>query len=301
MQELSIVTGFPEFAEEVLLTHGAVSVTLCDAADSPVLEPAPGETPLWPSTVARGLFAADADLAAVCASLRELLPDGMQSQPTRKTVHDQDWIGAWRQYAQPVRFGTAGGRGLWICPSGHCLDETGAAVVQLDPGLAFGTGSHPSTALCLDWLAQHPPAGQRVLDYGCGSGILAIAALKLGALQAQAVDIDPQALLASLGNAQINAVAERIACASVAQFIEQAVDESVDLVLANILARPLIELAPLLSRCLRGGGSIVLSGLMQTQGADVRAAYAPWFDWRDDAVRDGWVRIAGVRNGVRGH
>ncbi|MBL6749457.1 MAG: 50S ribosomal protein L11 methyltransferase [Nevskia sp.] len=297
--ELRVATAFPEFAEEVLLAHGAVSVTLVDAADSPVLEPAPGATPLWPQTATCGLFDAQADLDAVAAALRELLPDGAQLGLSRKTVSDDDWIGAWRQHARPLRFGAADARGLWICPSGHAVDEAGAAVVQLDPGLAFGTGSHPSTALCLDWLAQHPPAGAQVLDYGCGSGILAIAALKLGAAHAQAVDIDPQALTACLGNAQVNGVADRIACAAAAQFDEQAVDETVDLVLANILARPLIELAPRLSRCLRRGGDIVLAGVMQSQSAQVRAAYAPWFDLRDDAVRDDWVRIWGRRNGAR--
>jgi ribosomal protein L11 methyltransferase len=297
--ELSVGTGYPEFAEEILLTHGAAAVTLCDAADSPVLEPAPGATPLWPQTIARGLFAEGFDLTAVRAALHELLPDGTKLLLTDKTVTDEDWIDAWRQHAKPVRFGHAGTRGLWICPSGHVVEEDDpAAVVQLDPGMAFGTGSHPSTALCLGWLAEHPPSGGTVLDYGCGSGILAIAALKLGAVRAEAVDIDPQAVTACLGNARINGVDERLACASVEQFVEQAVDESVDLVLANILARPLIELAPRLSAYVRRGGNIVLAGVMHSQSAMVREAYAPWFDLREDAVLDEWVCISGVRNGI---
>jgi ribosomal protein L11 methyltransferase len=164
-------------------------------------------------------------------------------------------------------------------------------IVHLDPGLAFGTGTHPSTAMCLDWLARNEIAGKTVLDYGCGSGVLAIAALKLGARHALAIDIDPQALTATQDNAESNAVNTRLVCASV----EQAVDEPVDIVLANILARPLVELAKKLAAATKSGGRIVLAGLLERQADEVRAAYAPWFDFEDDGQREGWNRISGIK------
>jgi ribosomal protein L11 methyltransferase len=293
--ELLVASRYPEFAEEVLLAQGAVSVTMTDAADEPVLEPAPGATPLWQNTITRGLFHPETELDAVRAILRELLPDGAQLQFEQRKVEDEDWIHAWLQHARPMRFGSDEAPGLWICPSGHRIDEAQATVVQLDPGLAFGTGTHPSTALCLQWLAVHELSGKRVLDFGCGSGILAIAALKRGAVHADAVDIDPQALIATQGNAELNGVARRLRCADAAQFVEQAVDEAVDIVLANILAKPLIELAPMLARRLHSGGSIVLAGLLQTQADEVRSAYAPWFRFDDDTTQDGWNCVSGVR------
>jgi ribosomal protein L11 methyltransferase len=291
--ELAVSSRYPEFAEEVLLAQGAVSVVLNDAGDEPLLEPAPGATPLWSHTITRGLFAPATDFDAVRAALRELLPDGDSLAFELRQVEDQDWIHAWLQHAKPLRFGPAGRPGLWICPSGFKVEEAGADIVQLDPGLAFGTGTHPSTALCLDWIGEQSLAGTRVLDYGCGSGILAIAALKRGAAQAVAVDIDPQALTAARGNADINQVAERLHCADVAQFTEQAVDELVDIVLANILAKPLIGLAPELARRVRTSGSIVLAGILQSQADEVRAAYAPWFDFSADGQREDWSRLNG--------
>ena len=293
--ELSVRSRYPEQAEELLLEHGAASVTLMDAADDPVLEPPPGSTPLWPSTEVRGLFAEGVDLELVQLALRARLPEGDALECTTRRVEDQDWIKAWLQYAQPLRFGPQECAGLWVCPSGHVVDEIGATVVHLDPGLAFGTGSHPSTALCLEWLATHRPLGARVLDYGCGSGILAIAALKLGAVQASAVDIDPQALTATAENAANNGVADRLTCATVEQVcgkpVDGPVDEAMDLVLANILARPLIDLAEALVRAVKPGGRIVLAGLLDTQADDVKAAYAGWCDFADDGRREGWTRI----------
>ena len=293
--EITLTSRYPEFAEEVMLAQGAVSVTMTDAADDPLFEPGVGETPLWLHTTTRGLFHPETDLEGVRAVLRELLPDGAELRFEERRVEDKDWINAWLQHAKPMRFGADDAPGLWVCPSGHRVEEAAASVVQLDPGLAFGTGTHPSTALCLEWLARHELAGKRVLDYGCGSGILAIAALKRGAVHADAVDIDPQALIATQGNAQINAVEQRLRCASVAQFTEQAVDESVDIVLANILAKPLMELAPTLARRLRAGGSIVLAGVLQSQADEVRGAYAPWFDFDQDGRREDWARISGTR------
>ena len=285
--ELAVASRYPDFAEEILIACGAVSVTMTDAADDPVLEPGPGETPLWPATITRGLFSAGSDLDAVRAALAEQLPDGESATTEILTVEDRDWVRAWLDHAEPLQFGER----LWICPSGHEVTAKDAVIVHLDPGLAFGTGTHPSTSMCLDWLSAAEVAGKTVLDYGCGSGVLAIAALKLGARHALAIDIDPQALTATLENATTNAVVERLVCAG----IEQAVDEAVDIVLANILARPLIELAPKLAAATKPGGRIVLAGLLERQAEEVRAAYAPWFVFEDDGQREGWNRIAGIK------
>ena len=290
-RELAVASHHPEFAEEILLSGGAVSVTMTDAADVPVLEPLPGETPLWPATITTGMFMDDADLDAVRANLIELLPDGPDATVEMKLVEDRDWVRAWLDHATPLRFGPEDVPGLWICPSGHRVDVAGAVVVDLDPGLAFGTGTHPSTAMCMDWLAANDIRGKTVLDYGCGSGVLAIAALKLGASHAIGIDIDPQALVATRDNAESNAVADRLHCAG----IEQAVDDVVDIVLANILARPLVELAPMLAARTKAGGSIVLAGLLERQADEVREAYSMWFDFEPDATRDGWSRLAARR------
>ncbi len=287
--EVAVASRYPDFAEEILSACGAASVTMTDAADVPVLEPLPGETPLWPATITRGLFLSDAglDLEAVRAALAEQLPDGASAAVEILTVEDRDWVRAWLDHAQPLQFGER----LWICPSGHEVTARDAVIVHLDPGLAFGTGTHPSTAMCLEWLALNDVEGKTVLDYGCGSGVLAIAALKLGARHATAIDIDPQALIATRENARINAVDERLICAGIAQ----AVDEPVDIVLANILARPLVELAPKLANSLHHGGHIVLAGLLERQADEVRAAYAPWFDFEADGEREGWNRINGIK------
>ena len=285
--ELAVASHYPEFAEEVLSACGALSVTMTDAADVPVLEPLPGETPLWPATITKGLFIAGTDLDVVRAALAEQLPDGETAGTEILKVEDRDWVRAWLDHAEAMQFGER----LWICPTGCEVTAPDAVIVHLDPGLAFGTGTHPSTSMCLDWLSLNDIAGKTVLDYGCGSGVLAIAALKLGAASALAIDIDPQAITATLDNAQTNQVADRITCAG----IEHAVATQFDIVLANILARPLIELAPKLAAATKPGGRIVLAGLLERQAEDVRAAYAPWFDFETDGQRDGWNRISGVK------
>jgi ribosomal protein L11 methyltransferase len=286
--ELRFDSRHPEFAEEALFALGAQAVRLEDAADDPVLEPAPGTTPLWPTTASCGLFTPDFDLAAVETQLRELLPDGVDLVFRRRHIEDADWLEAWKAHAEPLFF--AGNR-LCICPSHRLAATTAPALVTLDPGLAFGTGSHPSTALCLEWLAQTPPVAKRILDYGCGSGILAIAALKLGASSAVGVDIDPQAIIASRLNAAFNAVQAEFDCAE--SLADSAGD--FDVVVANILASPLIALAPLLCGRLRLGGRIALAGLLDRQAEEVRAAYAPWIEFEPDGQLDGWTRLAGHR------
>lgn len=286
--ELRIATAWPDFAEELLFAQGAQAVRQVDAHDEPVLEPPPGETPLWRETITCGVFFPDADLDSAERAARALLPDGADIAIERREIEEADWLEAWKLHARPLAFG--GGR-LWICPSHLDVDAPDAAIVRLDPGLAFGTGTHPSTALCLEWLAQQDLRGKRVLDFGCGSGILAIAALKLGAESALATDIDPQALIATADNARSNGVESRIACTSVEQFV----DEPVDIVLANILARPLIGLAPKLAACTRDGGRIALAGILDEQAAEIRASYEAWFSFEDDDHRDGWSRVAGLR------
>lgn len=286
-QQLRVHSRYPEFADEILQAQGAQAVSFIDAQDDPVLEPGPGETPLWKDTVTLGLFPDRSDLAPVIASLREQLPDGASLQIGSELVEDQDWVRVWLEDCPPLKFGER----LWVCPREKRVDEPGTATLLLDPGLAFGTGTHPSTALCLDWLATHDPRGWQVLDYGCGSGILAIAALKLGAARAVAYDIDPQALTATRDNTQVNGVRERLVAVEPG---DEFVPFPADLVLANILARPLIELAPLLASSVARGGRIVLAGLLERQADDVRAAYAPWFDFQPDVVREGWTRLEGI-------
>lgn len=285
--QLRVRSQHPEFAEEVLLAHGASAVSFVDAADDPVLEPAPGETPLWQDTVTLGLFAENTDLAPVIASLRELLPDGETAGVTHELIEDQDWVRVWLKDCPPLKFGER----LWVVPREKVAEVTqsDAVILRLDPGLAFGTGTHPTTALCLEWLAGQDLRGKVVLDYGCGSGVLAIAALLLGAGRAVCVDIDPQALQATRDNAAENGVAERISVFMPEDFVPFAAD----VVVANILANPLIRLAPLLASSIASGGRIALAGLLDRQADEVRQAYAPWFDFEDDVSREGWTRIAG--------
>ena len=286
--QLRISSAHPEFVEEILLGNGAVGVSFIDGEDRPVLEPLPGETPLWEKTVTLGLFHDNADLAPAQAALRELLPDGDSVQIKTELVEDQDWVRAWLDHWHPLKFGDR----LWVAPAEKIgeINDPAAIILKLDPGLAFGTGTHPTTALCLEWLSQQDLKGKTVLDYGCGSGILAIAALKLGAAHAVCVDIDPQALTATENNARENGVLERLNVMLPGDFVPF----PADFVIANILAKPLITLAPMLASSVRAGGKIVLAGLLERQQEDVRSAYATWFSFEPDQVREGWTRLAGV-------
>ncbi|APZ44044.1 50S ribosomal protein L11 methyltransferase [Acidihalobacter ferrooxydans] len=273
--------------ETRLLGAGALSVSVGDAGDVPVLEPAPGETPLWPENTLTALFEADVELAALASALSAEF--ALAAAPRTETVADQDWERAWMADFQPMRFGAR----LWICPSWHTPPADDAVNLILDPGLAFGTGTHPTTALCLEWLDANPPCGALALDYGCGSGILSLAALKLGARHVWAVDIDPQALTATADNAARNAIP-----ASNLYAVEppELPPLTADLVMANILSGPLIELAPRLCQHLKPGGKLILSGILATQADAVRDAYnACIAHWEPRAERDGWVRLAGRR------
>lgn len=290
---LTVGSADPAPFEELLLGAGALSITLEDAADNPVLEPAPGTTPLWPSVQIKALFDAAADPAQIEATLRRELSCPLPDLDFQELA-DRTWEREWLKDFHPMRFG----KRLWICPDGQrpsseLLPVPGMepCFIDLDPGLAFGTGTHPTTALCLEWLDGADLHGKTVLDYGCGSGVLAIAALKLGAASAAAVDIDPQAVIATLDNAQRNGVADRLTVSTVAQMN----GTPADAVLANILAEPLEALAPVLAALVRPGGNIVLSGLLVHQAPRVAAQYAPWFDIGPVSVRDDWARIDGVR------
>jgi ribosomal protein L11 methyltransferase len=278
-----------ETVEALLLAAGAVSVTYRDAEDQPVLEPAPGETPIWDQVLVTGLFEAEADLDTLPSLVRSQLPALPDNAFSIVTVEDRDWERAWMDDFEPLRFGER----LWICPSWHEPPEAGAVNILLDPGLAFGTGTHPTTALCLEWLDAHPPAELEVIDYGSGSGILAVAALKLGARRVAAVDIDPQALTATRDNAAKNGVEdERLTVG----YPDELDAHPVDLVMANILSGPLVELAPRLAGYVRPGGAIVLSGILRNQAETVREAYGPWFEMAPAVFRGDWTRLAGVRH-----
>ncbi len=273
--------------EDALLGVGAVSVTFMDAEDQPIFEPDLGTTPLWSHTHLLALFEADVDESNLLAHL-QLLVDGQLPAYELERIEDQDWERSWMDNFQPMRFG----RRLWIVPSWHAAPEPKAVNLLLDPGLAFGTGTHPTTALCLEWLDSQELAGLQVLDFGCGSGILAIAALLLGADKAVGTDIDIQAIEASRDNAGRNGI-------DPARFPlylpEQLPESQFDVVVANILAGPLVELASHIIERVKPGGRLALSGILAEQAEEVRAAYAGQFNLDPTAEKDGWVRITGTR------
>jgi len=277
----------PSRAEESCFNLGAASVTFVDAHDDPVLEPLPGEFRLWPTTRLRALFADDCDPQGIARVLGEALgipADSVQAE----RIEDRVWEREWLRDFHAMRFGQR----LWICPHHEEVTEAGAVVVRMDPGLAFGTGTHPTTALCLEWLDRHIVTPGRVIDFGCGSGVLAIAAVRLGAGEAYCFDIDPQALTAARQNAEANAVQARVFICEAAAALPQ----GVDVLVANILSGPLCELASTFGTLVRGGGSIVLAGLLEHETADVTQAYSAWFDIHPFEVREGWAGLAGKRN-----
>ena len=258
-----------------------------DAEDQPIFEPDLNTTPLWSHTHLLALFEADTDTDALLAHL-QLLRGGDLPEHQTEVIEDQDWERSWMDNFQPMRFGHR----LWIVPSWHAAPEPDAVNLLLDPGLAFGTGTHPTTALCLEWLDAQTLDDRLLLDFGCGSGILAIAGLLLGARQAVGTDIDPQALEASRDNAERNGIApERFTL----YLPEQLPQEPADVVVANILAGPLVSLAQQITALVKPGGRLALSGILAEQADEVRAAYSGAFDLDPTADKDGWVRISGVR------
>ena len=286
--ELSVeVAGLnPQQAEAACFDTGALSVSFTDVLDEPVLEPRPGEMRLWRRTRLQALYPAAQAQVQLIAQLAAAL--GVDAgQICARAVADRVWEREWLRDFHALRFG----RRLWVCPHHESVEEPSAVVVKLDPGLAFGTGTHPSTALCLQWLDGAALQDWRVVDYGCGSGVLAIAALKLGAREAFAYDIDPQALLATEQNAAANGVLERLRI--VAQVGE--IPAGCDLLLANILADVLISTGPQFAPLLRSGGECLLAGILAHQADEVAAGVGQWFDMRPYAQRADWVALAGVR------
>ena len=269
-----------EEVSEAFNTIGALSVTVQDAGDEPLLEPAPGETPLWSNTRIIALFDAAQDVAELEQQLQSVLdapvPD-LFSEP----LEDRDWSNTWRDTFGAMQFGER----LWVCPVGESPPDPDAIVVHMDPGMAFGTGTHATTAMCLRWLGAHPPVNQSVIDYGCGSGILAIAAHRLGAAEVTAVDIDPQALQATQENARRND------CKIEVLYPDALGGRTADLVIANILANPLIELAPDMAARVHPGGRLILTGILAEQADVVMAAYVGWFEFAMPVYCEEWVLL----------
>lgn len=274
-------------AEDTLLSLGAQSITLTDAADNPILEPQPGETPLWHDAIVTGLFDNRLKPEIIREQIRLQLNDDSVAIEIAP-LPDQDWTRAWMDSFKPMHLGER----LWVCPKHIEPPDPQAINLRLDPGLAFGTGTHPTTALCLRWLDGHLCHQRKVLDYGCGSGILAIAALLLGAESADCTDIDDQALQSTRDNASANQVLHQVwTC----QPKTLETDKLYDLVLANILSGPLTELAPTLARHCHPGSDIVLSGILLEQAESVRNAYAEFFDMGTTEIMDDWVLLHGKR------
>lgn len=288
--QLSVVTDehtAPELSD-FFSELGAVSVTYSDAEDEPVYEPAIDQTQIWTNTQVTALFELDADPDV----LQTLVVNEFAGRPLRQwlieVIQDQAWERAWMEHFRPMQFAGK----LWVCPSGQEVNEPGQVCMILDPGLAFGTGTHPTTSLCLEWLAQHDLRGQVLIDYGCGSGILAVAALLLGAEHAHGVDIDPQALTATQYNAEKNRVQDRIDWYLPEQFTLQ----QADIVMANILALPLIEMAAKIATLVKPGGRLVLSGILNEQAQAVAEAYrAQGFHVAEPVSQDDWCRLDAVK------
>lgn len=268
--------------EALLNLANPLAVTFDDAADAPLYEPTPGEMPLWPNVVIHGLFAADFDSAAFVEILRTAVPEIAAAEI--RPINEPDWRGGLEQTVFVQRVA----ENLCVVPADWDQPVNADTIVRLHMGLAFGTGRHPTTLLCLEWLAANTPADATVCDLGCGSGVLAIAALRLGAAEAFAIDIEPQALTATRANAQLNNVAAQLRAGEPGDFgMLQA-----DIVLANILAGTLTESVDAIAAMLRPGGRIVMSGILERQIADVEAAFSESFGSFDIAVRDGWARIS---------
>lgn len=268
---------------DLLLDVGCPSVTFMDGSNSPIYEPKPGEVILWPETTVIGLFDAAYDMDIVVSYLKANLSE----VPTYKIeqLEDKDWEREWMDNFHPIKFGER----LWICPSWRDIPDPNAVNVLLDPGLAFGTGTHATTALCLKWLESQDLTGKTVVDFGCGSGILGIAAIKLGAERVIGIDIDPQALAASKDNAERNGVADQLEV----YLPENQPEFHADVVVANILAQPLRELHEIILGFLKPNGMIAMSGILEEQAQSVADVYAPFIDLEDIAQEGEWTRVSG--------
>ncbi|MPW44714.1 50S ribosomal protein L11 methyltransferase [Acinetobacter guerrae] len=282
-----------DFTETLLMSLGAVSVTLDDAEDQALLEPLPGETPLWNKVIVTGIYQEDEqdpiDVEILQAFLKEQLPD----VPMRhEQLEDQVWERAWMDYYEPIQIAEK----FWIVPEWLEAPDSNAVNIKLDPGLAFGTGNHASTFLCLQWLGQTDLKDKIVIDYGCGSGILGVAALLLGAKKVYATDIDPQAVLATKQNAELNHVLDRLFVGLPEEFNSEFKSQKADVLVANILAAPLMALAPEFATLLKSEGEFALAGVIEEQVADVTGVYSEFFDIVHIEKREeNWCRISGKR------
>ena len=289
--QIKVVTNpdIAEFYEDLLLEAGCAAVTFEDAKDQPIFEPELGTTPLWGTTVITGLFAAEHDLESTLTFLNEQklsIKGGETIEFKVEILEDKDWEREWMTHYHPMQFGSH----FWVCPSWIEVPNANAVNLMLDPGLAFGTGTHPTTALCLEWLASEPLQNRSVIDYGCGSGILGIAAILLGASAVSGVDIDPQALTATQDNLVRNGLDKERLPVFFPEIFES---EPVDLVIANILAGPLKELAPTLAELVKSGGQLILSGLLIEQADELISTYSEWFDMEPPSTKEEWVRLTG--------
>ncbi|MHC5225140.1 50S ribosomal protein L11 methyltransferase [Ignatzschineria sp. LJL83] len=276
-----------EALDEALVESGAVAVTMKDGDDEPIFEPLPGETPLWSNTLVTGLYEVPCDVDEIKAFLSHYLGDSDLPIVETHEVEDKDWVRAWQDHYKPIKFG----ENLWICPTHLPSPEPEIATVRLDPGLAFGTGTHPTTALCLEWLSENHQEinHETIIDYGCGSGILGIAGLLLGAKECFSTDIDPQAIYATEQNAERNNVEVK------ASLTEGFKPGQAKVVLSNILSGPLVELAPILGSLVQPGGHLVLAGLLEHDAVFVKEAYQDQFTFEADKTLDGWTRLYGIK------
>ncbi len=278
-----------ESLSDFLMALGALAVTFLDAEDKPILEPKPGETPLWEHLIVLALF--DANTETIL--LDKILANSEFSQYFGKNyqweiIRDQDWERCWMDNFKPMQFGQQ----VWIVPSWHESPNPDAVNIKLDPGLAFGTGTHPTTSLCLKWLDGADLNGKTLIDYGCGSGILTLAALMLGANKVYAVDIDPQAIAATRENFKRNNISEE---RLVLGLPDQVNLPQADLLLANILAEPLRQLSESIANAVKSGGDLVLSGLLNEQANELSDIYSQWFEMQPVVNESDWARLSGKK------
>jgi len=287
--KLNATAANAEQIGELLMDNSALSATFTDAHDTPIFEPMPGETRLWGDTDITGLYEADTDMTAVINVLQKspLLADDFAYKVEQ--LEDKDWEREWMVNFHPMKFGER----LWICPSWKPVPDENAVNVMLDPGLAFGTGTHPTTALCLSWLDGQDLQDKVVIDFGCGSGILAIAALKLGAKRVIGIDIDPQAITASRDNAQRNHVSDQLEL-----YLPADLPEGVyaDVLVANILAGPLRELSTNIEALVKNSGALALSGILEQQADELLDVYGQWFKMDKAEIKEEWARLSGVKS-----
>lgn len=286
--KINLKSNLVESLGDMLTELGAQAVTFMDAKDTPMYEPKPGETMLWPDTQVIGLFDANKDLTDIVSKVAMTFPSVITSEIVLDQLEDKDWEREWMENFHPMKFG----KKLWICPSWHEVPDIDAVNIMLDPGLAFGTGTHPTTSLCLTWLDSIDLKDKVVVDFGCGSGILGIAALKLGAKEVIGIDIDPQALQASAENAKRNDVSNKLSL----YLPQDQPDIQADIVVANILASPLKELFKTISNYCKKDGLLLMSGILVEQSESVMQVYESQFSFDPISAQGEWVRISGFKD-----